>query len=86
MTTERRRPETGLTVWQPFRDIENIQRRFEDYFGSSLLPTWRHILSEGIGWSPAINVEEKEDKYLVKVELPGVKEDDVDITELGFIR
>lgn len=32
------------------------------------------------GWSPAIEVFEKEDKYVVKAELPGLKEDDVDIS------
>lgn len=31
------------------------------------------------GWSPFADVEESDDAYLVEVELPGVKEDQVDI-------
>jgi hypothetical protein len=31
-------------------------------------------------WAPAIDVVEKEDKFFVKVELPGVKEEDVTVT------
>jgi HSP20 family protein len=83
MTTGRRKPANALTVWQPFRDIENIERSFEDYFGSPLHPTGRRFLSEEMGWSPAINVLEKEGKYLVKVELPGVKDEDIEITSNG---
>lgn len=82
MTTERRRQGPGLTVWHPFRDIE---RRFEDYFGSSLLPPWRRFLPEILGWTPALNVSEEEDRFVVTVELPGIKEDDVDITVSGDI-
>lgn len=84
MATERRKPETGVTVWQPFRDLENIERRFEDYFGRSIVPSlWRRFSAEGLGISPVIEINEEDDKFMVKAELPGVKEDDVSITVSG---
>jgi HSP20 family protein len=84
MTTERRQPEKGLTAWQPLREVEEVGRRFEDVFGRPFLPgIWRVFPSEEMVWAPAINVLEKEDKFLVKVELPGVKEEDVNVTVAG---
>ena len=84
MAIERRNPEKGLTPWQPSRDMEEIGRRFEDVFGRPFLPgIWRVFPSQELVWSPAIDVFEKEDKFLVKVELPGVKEEDVNVTVAG---
>lgn len=84
MTIERRKPEKGLTTWQPSREMEEIGRRFEDVFGRPFLPgIWRVFPSEELVWAPAIDVLEEEDKFLVKVELPGVKEEDVNVTVAG---
>ena len=75
MTMERRKLEKGLTPGQPLREMEEVGRRFEDVFGRPFLPgIWRVFPSEEMVWAPAIDVVEKEDKFLVKVELPGVKE------------
>ena len=84
MTIERRKPDKGLTPWQPYREMEEMGRRFEDFFGRPFLPAmWRHFPSAEMIWSPAIDVVEKEDKFVVKVELPGVKEEDVDVFVVG---
>ena len=84
MTTERQKPEKDLTAWQPSREMEEIGRRFEDVFGRPFLPgIWRAFPSEEMVWAPAINVIEREDKFSVKVELPGVKEEDVNVTVAG---
>jgi len=32
---------------------------------------------------PAIDIYEKEDKYIVKAELPGMKEEDIDVSVVG---
>ncbi len=84
MATEKQKPERGLAVWQPFREIEDMGRRFEDFFGRPFLPAaWRRLPSAEMVWAPALDVVEKEDKFLVKVELPGVKEEDVDVSVAG---
>lgn len=36
-----------------------------------------------MGWAPAIEVFETEDKFVVKAELPGIKEGDIDISVVG---
>ena len=84
MTMERRKLEKGLAPWQPLREMEEVGRRFEDVFGRPFLPgIWRRFPSEEMVWAPAIDVLEKEDKFLVKVELRGVKEEDVNVSLAG---
>jgi HSP20 family protein len=84
MATTKKKPESGLTVWQPFRDIEERGRQFQDYFDRPLWPAlWRRGRFEGGIWSPALDVVEKDDRFTVKVELPGVKEEDVDVSVSG---
>ena len=81
MIVERGKPEKVITAWQPSRETEEIGRSFEDVFGRPFLPgIWRAFPSQELVWAPAIDVIEKEDQFLVKVELPGVKEEDVNVT------
>jgi HSP20 family protein len=84
MAMERWRPGRGLAPWRPFRELEEMERRFEDIFGRPFLPAvWRRIPVMEMGWAPAIEVFEKEDKFVVKAELPGMKEEDIDVSVVG---
>jgi HSP20 family protein len=84
MVRETQKADSGLTVWQPFREMAEMGRNFENFFGRSFLPgTWKQLLSEDMAWAPAIDVSEKDDKFLVKVELPGVKEEDINVSVSG---
>jgi len=61
-----------------------MERHFQDIFGRPFLPSvWRRLPLEVRGWSPAIEVFEKKDKYVVKAELPGMKEEDIDVSVEG---
>jgi len=79
MVLERWRPRWGITPWGSFRDLEDWERRFEDIFGR---PMWRFPVEER-GWMPAVDVFEKDDKFVVKAELPGMKEEDIDVSVVG---
>ena len=84
MTMERWRPGRGLMPWRPFRELGEMERRFEDILGRPFLPAvWRRIPMVEMGWAPSIEVFEKEDKLVVKAELPGMKEEDIDISVVG---
>jgi len=85
MAIERWRPRWGISPWRPFRELEEWERRFDDLFGR---PLWRLPVEER-GWMPAVDVFEKEDRFVVKAELPGMKEEDIDVSVVGdtlFIR
>jgi HSP20 family protein len=61
-----------------------MQRRFDDILGWPLLPAvWRRIPTMEMGWAPAIDVFEKDDRFVVKAELPGMKEEDINISIVG---
>jgi HSP20 family protein len=78
----------AITRWNPMRDLTSlsgdfaamqreINRMFENYLqgGTTDDSTFGPTI-----WTPAVDILEKEDEYLVKVELPGVNKDDVKIT------
>lgn len=84
MAMERWRPTRGLTPWSPFRELEDMERRFDEIFGRSMLPSiWRRLPSEQMAWAPNIDVFEKGDKLVVKAEIPGMKEDDIHVSVEG---
>ncbi len=83
MAMERWRPRWGVIPWRPFREMEEMERRFEDIFGRPFAPAvWRRFPAE-MGWAPPIEVFEKEDKFIVKAEIPGMKEEDIDVSVVG---
>ena len=63
----------------------NTAMNTEELFNSDLFSTLpQRFLNElsipSDSWSPAINIKEEENQYLVIAEVPGVKSEDVDIT------
>ena len=84
MAMERWRPWWGITPWRSFRELEDMERRFEDMLSRLRLPSvWRRFPVEEMRWAPAIEVFEKEDKFVVKAELPGMKEEEIDVSVVG---
>ena len=74
----------AMTRWNPFRDLEDAQRRM-----SSLLD-WSSFRRGNLTaedenitvpeWAPLVDIAEDEKEYLIKVELPEVQKDDVKVT------
>jgi HSP20 family protein len=64
-----------LARWDPFSELERFHRQLANY-----LDSWRQFPDLlGGGFTPLADVEETPDAYLVEIELPGVKRDDIDI-------
>jgi HSP20 family protein len=70
--------------WDPFRDLLTIQDEMNTLFNRAYGE--RGQQGEGSGgpqaraWAPALDISEEKDAYLVSVELPGVKPDQIEIT------
>lgn len=65
--------------WDPFSDLERIHRQLASY-----LDSWRQLPNLlGEAFTPLADVEETDDAYLVEIELPSVKKEDVDIQITG---
>lgn len=81
-----------MDIWrsrqlQPRRflgDLEEMERSLESPFaGWPLRLMWRRVPDGDMAWAPSINIYEKEDRYVIQAELPGVNKDDVDISMTG---
>jgi HSP20 family protein len=60
----------------PFAEFQSLQDQMADIFGSIFQP----LQSGGAPiWSPAADIEEEDDAYVLELELPGVRRDDVNI-------
>ena len=75
MALVRWRPTTDL--WDPFTNLEDLREEMNRIFDTSLRR--RGGLMEG-AFSPAMDVVEEKDNYLVKADLPGLSKDDVSVT------
>lgn len=66
-----------LTIWRPIQELRReIDRILQDFFGKGGL-TERF---EGIEWIPAIDVSETDNEIIVKVDIPGVNPEDMEIS------
>ena len=60
----------------PFRELGLLSRRLDDLFGG----TNGEAGETTANWAPTIDVIEKDDNILLRAELPGLSEEDVEIT------
>jgi HSP20 family protein len=67
----------AMLRWEPFREMENALRRFTPLY----MPDNGVARDETAArnWIPLANISETEKEYLLRVELPDVKKDDVKI-------
>ncbi|MCB0345208.1 MAG: Hsp20/alpha crystallin family protein [Bdellovibrionales bacterium] len=69
------------TELAPFFSLQNeMNRLFNDVFSGFSMEPFSKRGAAATVFSPSIDVTEKEDKLLVKAELPGIDEKDIDIT------
>ena len=68
---------SNLTRWEPERDMMTLREAMDRLFDGAFT---RPISMSGISLLPAIDVYETNDDVVVKVALPGLKAEDVQIT------
>ena len=72
---------TVMTAWDLFEDLRAQDEMLRATRGHGWRPGQQ--LASGAApaaWAPAVDISERKDAYLVAVELPGVKADDLEIT------
>ena len=68
----------ALVRFQPFREIDDLQREMNRLFDGALQPSNREN-GVGLSFSPAAEMEETEEGYHLKVEVPGMEPGDINI-------
>jgi HSP20 family protein len=67
-----------ITRWDPFRELTSLQNRVNSIFQDYGRAGQDELTSTG-NFVPAVDVYEDEHKIVLKLEIPGVNQDDVDI-------
>ena len=80
MGMERWRP-SPMRAWWPSRATEEMERFADEMLAGGPFRTWRRVPAAELSWSPPLEMYEKEDKFVVRRELPGVNLDEMDILE-----
>jgi len=69
----------AIIRWDPFRDMmtlrERMNRLFDETYGSKEEET---DIKRGV-WAPTVDIHESEKKLVLTAELPGLKEEDVEV-------
>ncbi|MGC8743196.1 MAG: hypothetical protein ACP5T0_04885, partial [Verrucomicrobiia bacterium] len=64
---------TNLTRWNPFREMEDFERRINNLFNIAFPTRQSGNNRESITvaeWTPAVDISEDDKEYLIKAELP----------------
>ena len=64
--------------WEPFRDLMAMQDRMSRLFDETLSRIWKEEVPRRI-WSPPVDILEKENEVILKVDLPEVNQSDIEI-------
>jgi HSP20 family protein len=70
-----------ITRWDPFKELEDLQSRMATLFGRA--PMRKEEGKEAMtvaDWAPLVDITEDEKEYLIKVDLPEVKQEDVKVS------
>ena len=66
-----------LMRWEPLREMDDLLKGFSPMFGR--LPTLARPAEGGYEFMPPADVVEREKEYLVKIDLPDVRKEDVKV-------
>ena len=63
--------------------MDEMERAMDEILAGWPFRMWRRLPAEDMFWSPPLEMYEKEDKFIVRAELPGIKKDEIDISMTG---
>jgi len=66
---------TKVATWPTLGRLTDLRDEIDRLFEAPLART-----SEFLGWTPAFDVYEEKDNFVVKAELPGIKKEDINVS------
>ena len=67
----------NMQVWNPFQEFENLLSRYNKSASSSGTQLSNDL--SFADWAPSCDIEEEEDRYVIKADLPGVDRKNIDV-------
>jgi len=77
-----RRQRQDLGNWSPFDQLNRLRDEIDQVFQSSF-GNWGGTKGFFEGWSPAVDLIDEKDKFIVQAELPGMKKDEIEVSLHG---
>ena len=71
---------SALTRWDPFKEMDDLQKRLSSVFGMSQRPSGGKEDMTVAQWLPLVDITEDDKEYLIKAELPEVKKEEVKVS------
>ena len=71
----------ALTRWDPFRELEDLQKRLSTLFGRAPVKS-NGEQQEALTvteWAPVVDIVEDDTQYVIKAELPGLPKDAIHV-------
>ncbi len=70
----------NLVKWNPRREMPTLHYRMNRLFDDPFFRIGRMADDDSMGmWNPAVDLYEKDDRFVIKAELPGVDKNDIKI-------
>jgi HSP20 family protein len=67
----------AINRWDPFREVYVLQNRLDSVFGNAKEGEGQ---AAAAGFTPAVDVYEDAEKVVLKLEVPGIEEKDLDVS------
>jgi HSP20 family protein len=71
-----------LSKWQPFKELSTIRKQMDRLFEDMLSVNdndWMGLHNMGGMWTPAVEIEEKEQELVLKASVPGIDVKDLNV-------
>ena len=67
-----------VVKWEPFRDLMAMQDRMTRLFDETLSRVWKEEVPRGV-WSPPVDIMEKGNEVILKMDLPEMNQNEIEI-------
>ncbi len=65
--------------WEPFRDLMAMQDRMTRLFDETVSRIWKEEGMVQAGWTPPVDVAERENELILKIDLPEMNQSEIEI-------
>lgn len=72
-----------ITKWEPFKDMFSLRRQIDRVFDDTFFDAFDGGSELATGWAPSVDIHETADELVVKADLPGVEQKDVQVEMHG---
>ena len=67
-----------VVKWEPFRDLMAMQDRMTRLIDETLSRIWKEEVTRGV-WSPPVDILERGNEVVLKIDVPEVSQNEIDI-------